>query len=187
MKIIAKIFPLVIAIYFVSCSISNAQNFTISSSDINPGELIKEKHVFSGMGCKGKNISPQISWQNAPAGTKSFAITVYDPDAPTGSGWWHWIVVNIPASYNKIPAGFGEKNLFRLPNGINQIRNDFGTFSFGGSCPPKGDKPHRYIFSIYALKTDKIVIEEKASAALAGFMIYQNIITASSFEAYYSR
>lgn len=179
--------PLFFVAFFVSCSMSHAAGFAISSTDLKARQMLSNKEVFNGFGCNGKNISPQISWSNAPAETKSFALTVYDPDAPTGSGWWHWLVVNIPATYNKIPSNFGGENKFVLGNGATQARNDFGTFSFGGACPPKGDKPHRYIFTIYALKTDKINLEENSTAALAGFFIHQNILAKASFETYFGR
>jgi Raf kinase inhibitor-like YbhB/YbcL family protein len=135
----------------------------------------------------GENISPQLSWTRAPKGTKSFALTVYDPDAPTGSGWWHGSLVNIPATYSELPAGFGRDDSFKLQDGILQVRNDFGVYKFGGPCPPKGDKAHRYIFTLYALKTDKIELESSATAALAGFMINQNILAKTSFIAKYKR
>ena len=182
-----KFLSLVLTVFFVSCAIAQGKDFTISSADLTHKQTLGNKYVFSGFGCGGKNISPQISWHNPPKGTKSFAFTVYDPDAPTGSGWWHWIVANIPANYRSLPENFGAKNSFKLENGITQVKNDFGTFAFGGSCPPKGDKPHRYIFTIYALKTEKIDLEEGASAALAGFFIHMNLLEEASFVAYYGR
>jgi Raf kinase inhibitor-like YbhB/YbcL family protein len=143
--------------------------------------------VFNSFGCSGENVSPQISWSNVPAGTKSFAVTVYDPDAPTGSGWWHWLVVNIPTSYKSLPANFAAQDSFALKDGIAQVRNDFGTYKFGGPCPPQGDKPHRYIFTIYALKTDKLDLSESSTAALAGFMINRNVLAKAQFSARYGR
>lgn len=181
-----KFLSLALSIFFVSCSLSHAE-FSIKSSDLKHGQTMSEKHVFNGFGCSGKNISPQISWKNAPAGTKSFAFTVYDPDIQTGSGWWLWMVVNIPANYTKLPSNFGHTNKAKLQDGITQVRNDFGNFDFGGACPPKGDKPHRYVFTIYALNTDKIDLQEGATAAFAGFMIHQSMIGEASFEAYYGR
>lgn len=181
-----KLAPLLLSILFVSCSMNQANSFSITSN-IKPNSTISHEHVFNGFGCLGKNISPEISWKNPPKGTKSFALTVYDPDAPTGSGWWHWSVINIPANYDVFPANFGYKNSFSLEANINQIRNDFGNYSFGGPCPPKGDKKHRYIFTIHALKTEKIDLDKSATAALAGFMINQNTLAKSSFTAFYSR
>lgn len=184
---IFSLLPLFLTAFFVSCSMSHAAEFSIISSDLKPGQTISDKHVFNGFGCNGRNISPQISWRNIPAETKSLALTVYDPDAPTGSGWWHWILVNIPANYTKISAGFGENNQHKLQDGIKQIRNDFGIFGFGGPCPPKGNKPHRYIFTIYALRLEKMDIDENATAALAGFIINQNTIARTSLTATYGR
>src|SRR6266571_4858543 len=108
-----------------------------------PGATIAEAQVFKGFGCEGKNVSPSLAWRNAPAGTKSFAITVYDPDAPTGSGWWHWIVFDIPADVTSLPAGVGNPASGQTPKGAVQSKNDFGKPGYGGPCPPQGDKPHR--------------------------------------------
>ena len=166
---------------------NSASDFTISSSELKANSQIENKYVFDGFGCKGDNISPQISWKNAPKETKSFALTVYDPDAPTGSGWWHWVVLNIPANYNELISDFGKKNKANLTNNITQVRNDFGQFSFGGPCPPQGDKAHRYIFTIYALKTNKIALDKNSSPALAGFMINHNMLAKTSFTAFYGR
>jgi Raf kinase inhibitor-like YbhB/YbcL family protein len=180
-----KFLPLVLSIVFISCQNSHA--LTFSSQDIKPDSVISNTHVFNGFGCSGKNISPRLKWTDAPKETKSFALTVYDPDAPTGSGWWHWSLVNIPASYKSLPLDFGRADQFKTKDDILQIRNDFGAHKFGGPCPPVGDKPHRYIFTLYALKTDKIDLDQGSAAALAGYMINQNAIAKSSFEALYSR
>jgi len=187
MKQLTKFSYLILTAFFVSCSTSHAKAFKVKSSEIKYGGMIKETHVFDGFGCSGKNISPQISWKNAPKDTKSFAITVYDPDAPTGSGWWHWFLVNIPSSYEEIPSNFGAQNKFSLDEGILQVRNDFGQYKFGGPCPPKADKRHRYIFTIHALKVEKLDLDKNATAALAGFMINQNSIAKTSFMAFYDR
>ena len=184
-----KKISLLFTLFFVSCSTQAFSDnaFQIESSDIKAGSTITNKNVFNGFGCSGENISPQISWANAPKETKSFALTVYDPDAPTGSGWWHYVAVNIPASYAKLPTNFSSEDKFKTTDGISQVRNDFGTYKFGGPCPPKVDKAHRYIFTIYALKSEKLDVPETATAALAGFMINQNVLAKSSFEALYGR
>ena len=157
------------------------------SNNIIPGSTISKKHVFNGFGCVGKNLSPHISWKGAPRETKSFALTMYDPDAPTGSGWWHWVVINIPANYSSLPLNFGERNQFNLSDGINQIKNDFSNFSFGGPCPPVGGRPHRYVFTLHALRTETLALQPRSSAALAGFLINQSSIGKASFTAYFGR
>ena len=110
-------------------------------------------------------MSPALAWKNPPAGTKGYAVTVYDPDAPTGSGWWHWVVYNIPATVTSLPVGAGDRGGAKLPAGALQGRTDFGTAGWGGPCPPKGDKPHRYVFTVHALKTDKLDVPADATAA----------------------
>ncbi len=164
-----------------------AGDFQLSSPSIKPGATLGLDQVFNGFGCTGKNISPELVWSNAPQGTKSYALTVYDPDAPTGSGWWHWVVYNIPASTTKIDAGAGTEDGKKLPAGSAQGRTDFGSTGFGGACPPVGDKPHRYIFTLHALGTEKLDIPEGATAALIGYMINANRIGQTSFTAYYGR
>jgi Raf kinase inhibitor-like YbhB/YbcL family protein len=166
--------------------LSSANAFEINSNNIKQDRKISEDQVFNGFGCSGKNISPQISWRQPPIGTKSFALTVYDPDAPTGSGWWHWLVLNIPATYHELPLDFGKENKFSLQDGMVQIRNDFGIYNFGGPCPPKG-RGHRYFVTVYALKTEKIDITDNATAALAGFMINQNVIAKTQVVGVYNR
>lgn len=167
--------------------VATAADFQLSSPTIKPEATLGADQVFNGFGCTGKNISPELVWSNAPEGTKSFALTVYDPDAPTGSGWWHWVVYNLPANSTKLAAGAGTTDGKKLPVGSVQGRTDFGATGFGGACPPVGDKPHRYIFTLHALKTDKIDVPTDATAALIGYMINANRIDKASFTAYYGR
>lgn len=162
-----------------------AGGFELSSPDLKDADMIPAKHVYKGFGCTGENLSPALAWKDAPQGTQSFALTVYDPDAPTGSGWWHWVVVNIPATATSLPAGAGSGK--GLPGEARQIRNDYGDDNYGGPCPPAGDKAHRYIFTLYALKTDRLDLPRNATAALAGFMINANQIGKASFKAKYGR
>ena len=166
---------------------AHAAGFTLSSPTVKPGSMLTSAQVYKGFGCAGGNTSPALKWSGEPAGTKSFAVTVYDPDAPTGSGWWHWVVYNIPASTHELPEGAGAAEGKNLPAGAVQGRTDFGSAAFGGACPPPGDKPHRYIFTVYALKTDKIEAPADASAALIGFMIHANQLGKASFQAKYGR
>jgi len=164
-----------------------AGSFSLSSTEIKPNGTIAEKQVFKGFGCDGGNVSPSLAWKNPPAGTKSFAVTVYDPDAPTGSGWWHWVVFNIPAEVTSLPLGTGNPEGGQTPKGAVQSRTDFGKPGYGGPCPPKGDKPHRYIFTVYALKVDKIDADENASGALVGFMLNANKLDKASLTVTYGR
>jgi hypothetical protein len=160
--------------------------FRLQSPSVAPNGMISNDQVYSGFGCSGKNISPALSWKGAPRDTRSFALTVYDPDAPTGSGWWHWVVYNIPADVSELPAGAGNPG-GSLPAGALQGHTDFGTSGFGGPCPPAGDRPHRYIFTVYALKADKISVPDEASAAMVGFMIHANSLAKASLTARYGR
>ncbi|MGK0386773.1 MAG: Raf kinase inhibitor-like YbhB/YbcL family protein, partial [Patiriisocius sp.] len=145
-----------------------AQNtFSLSSNDLGGEATINEE--FDGFGCTGKNQSPQLSWEHAPEGTESFAITMYDPDAPTGSGWWHWVVFDIPSNMNELVAGAGNINLNLTPEGIIQSITDYGTNGYGGPCPPEGHGLHQYIITVYALKTDKLGLNESTNPAVVGY------------------
>jgi len=169
---------------------NNAQNdqtrnkvFTLRSADL--GGQATLRNVFNGSGCSGENVSPQLSWENPPEGTKSFAITMYDPDAPTGSGWWHWVVYNIPADVTEIPAGAGTSG--KMPEGAVQGRTDYGSTGYGGPCPPEGHGPHRYIITVHALDTGKLDVPEDASPAMIGFNLNARSIARASMIFYYER
>jgi len=166
---------------------ADAAGFTLSSPAIKPDSKLGMDQVFNGFGCTGKNVSPALNWSGAPKGTKSFALTVYDPDAPTGSGWWHWVVYNLPETVSGLPEGAGEVSKGLMPAGAVQGRTDYGTPGFGGACPPSGAKPHRYIFTVYALKTATIDAPADASAALIGFMINANRLGKATLTATYGR
>lgn len=177
-----------ISILLTFSASAQAAQFTLSSPSIKAGTRIPEENVFNGFGCKGGNVAPELQWKNAPTGTQSFAVTVYDPDAPTGSGWWHWLVVNIPADKTGLPRGFGNiKPGEQQTNEGLHTRSDFGAPGWGGPCPPAGDKPHRYIFTVFALKVPKLDVPPDASGALVGFMINANKIGKASFTATYGR
>jgi Raf kinase inhibitor-like YbhB/YbcL family protein len=162
---------------------AQAPKFRLSSQDIKRGAAIAEKFVFNTGGCTGANTSPALSWSGAPAGTKSFVLTVFDPDAPTGSGFWHWVMFNIPASVTSLPEGAGVPG--KEPAGATQIENDYGTVGYGGPCPPKGDKPHRYIFTVFALKTDKLDLPATVHAAVVGFNVHYNTLAKAQIMARY--
>ncbi|HMP92692.1 MAG TPA: YbhB/YbcL family Raf kinase inhibitor-like protein [Phnomibacter sp.] len=162
-----------------------AQTFTLKSNELS-GQAT-ENQIFNGFGCTGKNISPQLYWENAPAHTQSFAITLYDPDAPTGSGWWHWIIFDIPSGINQLPSNTGNPALQLAPKGSIQSITDFKSIGYGGPCPPQGSKPHKYIMTLYALKTEKLGLDATANPALAGFMLEQNVIAKSSLIFYHQQ
>jgi Raf kinase inhibitor-like YbhB/YbcL family protein len=167
---------------------AHAQKFEVSSTDIAKGKPIAMDYVFNGFGCTGKNISPALSWKNAPAGTKGFAVMVHDPDAPTGgAGFWHWVVVNLPASATGLAQGVGAADGKALPEGARQINTDFGSPGWGGPCPPQGSKPHRYNFTVYALKVDKLDLPPNATASLTGFMVNGNALGKASLMGKYGR
>ena len=177
---------LVIATLALAGPAAAAGKFTLSSTDAKPGKPLGDQQVFDGMGCSGANLSPELSWANAPADTRSFVVTVYDPDAPTGSGWWHWVVFNIPVTATGLAQGAGSGKA-PLPEGAVQSRTDFGAPGFGGACPPPGDKPHRYVFTVYALKVEKLDLAPDASPAMVGFNAKANALGSATFTSLYGR
>lgn len=138
----------------------------LTSPDIQEGTRMSNTFEFNGSGCKGKNLSPALNWSNAPKGTKSYAITAFDPDAPTGSGFWHWVAIDIPSSVKSLSRGESTKLKFG-----KEMKNDYGKIGFGGACPPPGDGMHRYQFTVWALPTKELAIPQGASNAVIGFML----------------
>jgi len=174
-------------VFFLAAPALAGPKFTLTSTDVKPNAVLADKHVFNGMGCTGENISPHLAWANPPADTKSFVVLVHDPDAPTGgAGWWHWVVYNIPADATELAQGAGSGKA-DLPKDAVQGRTDFGQPGWGGACPPEGDKPHRYMFTVYALKVDKLDVPADASASYVGFMANANKLGSATFTAKYSR
>jgi hypothetical protein len=162
-------------------------NFKLTSSDFAEGVRLGEAFIYNSFGCSGQNRSPQLAWAGAPAGTKSFAVLMYDPDAPTGSGFWHWLAYNIPASANGLPQGAGTVAGAELPTGSRQGRSDFGSADYGGPCPPPGSGEHRYYFRVHALGVEKLDLPAEASAALIGFNINANTLATAQLIGVYSR
>jgi Raf kinase inhibitor-like YbhB/YbcL family protein len=163
--------------------------FSVTSNSFKDGDYLKSDHILSqdfGFGCAGGNASPHLKWSDAPAGTKSFAVTCYDPDAPTGSGFWHWVVVNIPADVTELALGAGNPNGGAVPKGALQTRTDFGSPGYGGPCPPQGDHPHRYIFTVHAVKTE-LGVNADTSAAVVGFQLHFNTLAKAAIMGLYKR
>ena len=179
----------VLGVGALGSSAANAQSMTLTSSDIKEGSTIANEQVFKGFGCTGGNASPALSWNGAPGGAKSFAVTMYDPDAPTGSGWWHWVVFNIPPNVTSLPKGAGDVKKRLTPNGAIQSRTDFGTDGYGGPCPPPGDKPHRYQITVFAVDVDKLpdAKNDTASAALVGFDLNSHTLAKATLTGLYGR
>jgi Raf kinase inhibitor-like YbhB/YbcL family protein len=174
-----------LAVVFLQTNAIFAQTFTLKSKDI--GGQMTLQQVLNGFGCTGQNLSPELSWENAPAETKSFAVTIYDKDAPTGSGLWHWVVFNIPTTVTELKQGAGDVSKKLLPNGAIQSVTDFGVPGYGGPCPPQGDKPHQYIITLHALKTENLGLDSKATPALVGYYLNGNTLAKASIVAYYQR
>ena len=157
----------------------------LSSDSFIDGDYLSDRHALSsdfGFGCGGSNLSPELHWDGVPDGTDSFALTCYDPDAPTGSGFWHWVIVNIPPDVRSIAEGIKV-----LPDGTIETRTDFGQPGYGGPCPPEGDHPHRYVFTLFCLSTASLSVESDTSAAVVGFMLNFNTIEKSTLMGLYKR
>jgi Raf kinase inhibitor-like YbhB/YbcL family protein len=164
--------------------------FQLTSSSFKDGDYLGADHVLSadyGFGCSGGNRSPHLAWSGAPAGTKSLALTCFDPDAPTGSGFWHWLVVNIPPDVSELAADAGNRNGLQLPKGALQTRTDFGAPGYGGPCPPAGDHPHRYFFTLFAVGADHLAVQADTSAAIVGFQLNFNTLAKAAIVGLYRR
>lgn len=175
---------------FLTLAAALAFTFPALAFDLRSPDLsatIAEAQVANGFGCAGGNRSPALIWSDPPAGTRSFAVTAYDPDAPTGSGWWHWVLFNLPASTTDLPAGAGGPDGPALPAGAVQSRTDTGTPGYFGPCPPPGDAPHRYVFTVHALKVERLDLPPDSSGALVGFNLTANRLGQATITARYGR
>lgn len=163
--------------------------FKVVSDSFRDGDYLPKDFILSrdfGFGCAGGNVSPHLKWTGAPAGTGSFAITCYDPDAPTGSGFWHWVVCNIPPDVTELAAGAGSAG-GAMPAGSLQSRTDFGKPGYGGPCPPEGDHPHRYLFTVFAVGKDRLDANADTSAAVIGFQLNFNTLARATIMGLFKR
>lgn len=167
-------------------SAAGAGRFTLTSPDILPGGTIARSHVYDREGCGGGNLSPALSWSHPPAGTRSFALLMYDPDAPTGHGWWHWVVFDLPARARSLRVGAGNSAQDALPGGALETRNDFGSWGYGGPCPPPG-APHHYRIMLYALSVPKLGLAPVAGPARIAAAVRAHEIAMTEIVALYGR
>lgn len=179
-----SIFITILALIF-NVSLFSQESFTLTSTTLGGNSTLLEE--FNGFGCEGKNQSPQLSWKNAPEGTKSFAITMYDPDAPTGSGWWHWVVFDIPQNVNALLQNAGDPSNGLMPKSAIQSITNYGVPGFGGPCPPENHGIHQYIITVHALKVDTLGLDKNTNPAVVGYYLWNNTIAKASIVTYYER
>ena len=157
-------------------SLPDVPSFTIQSNDVSAGQMLDLAQVSGIFGAGGQDISPQLSWSGHPEQTKSFVVTCFDPDAPTGSGFWHWVVYNIPSTVTQLATGAGSQDGSKLPEGASQLRNDAGLPGYLGSAPPAGHGKHRYVFAVHALGVDSLPITDEVTPAICGFNMFGNTL-----------
>ena len=164
-------------------AIGPAPSFALTSDDVLGGEPLAQPQLSGVMGAGGDDVSPQLSWSGFPAETKSFAVTMFDPDAPTTSGFWHWAVANLPASVTALAGGAASDG---LPVGAVQLRNDCGFVGFVGAAPPPGHGPHRYVIAVHALDLDRIDLPADATPAFLGFNMFGHTLARAVLSAWYA-
>ncbi len=169
------------------CLLAEAFGFVLQSPSLQPGAAIPMDQIYRGDGCNGRNMSPALAWRHPPPGTRSFAVTIFDPDAPTGFGWWHWVVLDLPPSTRALAAGAGAADAHALPRGALELRNSYGTRGYGGPCPPPGSAAHHYRFTVYALDVRRLALSADASAKRAIRLIRAHALGRARFSADFGR
>jgi Raf kinase inhibitor-like YbhB/YbcL family protein len=162
-------------------------SFTLTSNDVADGATLPMPQVSGIFGAGGQDVSPHLAWSGFPSETQSFVVTCFDPDAPTGSGFWHWVVYDIPASVTELAAGAGSQDGSSLPAGAKQLKNDAGLVGYLGSAPPPGHGPHRYYFAVHALGVDSLPIDEDARPAICGFNMFGTTLARAVLTPVYER
>lgn len=182
-----RVLPALAAVLLLSSSAASAASgFALRGPDFAPGGTIPRSHVYDRSGCRGGNLSPALSWAHAPAGTRSFALLLFDPDAPGPAGWWHWVVFDIPAGVSSLQAGAGDPARHLLPTGAVQARNDFGPLGYGGPCPPPG-RAHHYHLMLYALRVATLGLGAGASPAQVAARVRANALAETEIVGLYGR
>lgn len=169
----------------LSTSVVQAAGLMFASPDLAAGQFAP-RFIYDQSGCTGGDVSPALAWLDPPAGTKSFAVTIFDPDAPTGRGWWHWVVYDIPVTIRALPEDAGAASGQNLPQGARQAANDFGGPGYGGPCPPPG-APHRYVFTVYALDAASIAVAPGSEPAEVAAGLKPHALATASFTVPYGR
>ncbi|HEY6986061.1 MAG TPA: YbhB/YbcL family Raf kinase inhibitor-like protein [Rhodanobacteraceae bacterium] len=161
------------------------ESFSLDSTTFGSNTTLALTQVYNQGDCHGGNLSPELHWKGAPAGTRSFAITMFDPDARSGAGWWHWLVFDIDAKTTSLAVGAGDPS--KSPAGSASAKNSFGETGYGGPCPPRGDKAHRYVFTIYALKVEHLGVPSGADAAAVKSALEANTLLSTTLQGQYER
>jgi Raf kinase inhibitor-like YbhB/YbcL family protein len=151
-------------------------SFKVTSTDVADGKTLGRAQVSGIFGAGGEDVSPQLSWSDFPKETKSFVVTVFDPDAPTASGFWHWAVLDIPANVTELPAGAGDPAANKLPAKAITLKNDGGGARYIGAAPPKGHGPHRYFVAVHAVDVESLGLGPDSSCALLGFYLFSHTL-----------